>query len=114
MKKLIALLMLTGCCAFAGGGGGDLMEELFGFVADDAGITFRVFSGGCTQKGHFIVSKEGPALLLTRTQHDWCKAYVPMGIPISYTWKEINVNPSDQKVVILNPIKNEVDVSLIE
>jgi hypothetical protein len=100
---------------------GELQETLFGYLADDQGLTVQVYSGGCTAKEHFQFLKSSPdegedkiLLTLVREVPDWCKAFVPRGVSIRYTWKELEIDASDKLVELTNPVRRRIDVSLIQ
>jgi len=82
-------------------------EVLIGFVRDDRGMVFQVYSGGCTDKDDFKIVLDNQAnvttLTLFRINPDYCKALLPFGRYITYTYEELNLRRR-QPVQILNPL----------
>jgi hypothetical protein len=69
-------------------------EALLGLRVSSKGITYYVYSGGCTQKSDFqVYSLESypVQLLLVRTKPDVCKVYVPDGVKIFFRWDEVGL-----------------------
>jgi hypothetical protein len=94
-----------------------VIEELLGVTVSEDGITFQVASYGCTQKGHFSFERKevfealGPMLpafelnhfiTLFRNKADLCKALIPSGISIFYSFEELGVEYG--KFYIENPV----------
>lgn len=74
----------------------DSAETLLGLWVDADGVTFQVRSGGCTQKSDFrIVSRERDPLrlALVRDSADPCKAFVPYGVGITFSFEELGIAP---------------------
>lgn len=77
------------------------LEGILGFHVGPQGISFQVVSGGCTSKDDFQLSRQqartqrGDSLMrvgLLRTgKPDFCEAFYPYGIEISYTWAELGL-----------------------
>lgn len=73
---------------------------------DGQRLNVVVGSNGCTETSSFEVKiKDGePAeLTLTRRTPDLCKALVPEGVTVSWTYAELGLEPG-QPVRVLNPI----------
>ena len=73
----------------------------------DGALVARVDSNGCTQASDFEVSiaDNDPAeITLRRTKQDLCKALVPDGIELRWTYAELGLEPGTP-ARILNPLK---------
>lgn len=73
------------------------VETIFRYAIGSAGIAFQVNSGGCTDKSSFTIQKslEGSEtkLTLVRVVPDYCKARMPGGVIVLYSFEELNLNP---------------------
>lgn len=84
--------------------------ELMGADVSNGIITARVTSNGCTTKD-FIgadVEKTGDkrfSVGFYRERQDYCEAYVPEGVELSWTFEELGI-PQDAAVRIRNDISN--------
>ena len=87
-----------------------LAESLLGVIYSEEGLEFQVISYGCTEKSHFVVQRLNPAsqtisqLLLIRVVPDYCDGYVPFGIRLTYTYKELGLEEDDTSFNLLNPL----------
>lgn len=84
--------------------------ELMGADVANGVVTARVTSNGCTTK-EFIgtdVDKTGDNRFTVgffREREDYCKAYLPDGVALSWTFEELGI-PQDAAVRIRNDIAN--------
>ncbi len=85
------------------------LEPLLGLLRDAHGVTFQVFSGGCTHKEDFAVrhgtSNGETTVGLYRINPDHCLAYYSYGIQLQYSYEELGVDPS-QRFNIVNPVSD--------
>lgn len=66
-------------------------EQLLGFMTSHDQISFQVFSGGCTTKEDFILElreSDPVQMVLKRIKPDYCEAYLPYGVILTYTLAE--------------------------
>jgi hypothetical protein len=73
----------------------------------DGALVARVDSNGCTTAADFAVSvAEGDPvdLTLSRTRPDLCKAIVPEGVELRWTYEDLGLT-SGQVVRIANPLR---------
>ena len=85
-------------------------EALMSAAVDSQGITFQVPTGGCTAKENFgleTVEKTPLTVRLVRLRPDYCKAHLPAGVKIKFTYAEIGAGPildppAQKALVILN------------
>lgn len=115
-----ALLPLLGGCVIYSNEGGEkisivadqgttraeALEAVRKVDFDGQQLNVVVGSNGCTETSSFEVKiKDGdPAeLTLTRRTPDLCKALVPEGVTVSWTYVELGLEPG-QPVRVLNPI----------
>ena len=84
-------------------------EPLLGLLYSADGLEFQVPSTGCTEKSHFVVQRLSmedqisSQLLLIRQVPDYCDAYVPFGIRISYSYEELGLEVGES-FTLLNPL----------
>ena len=101
--KIIALLVLLAPTL----SGADTLEPLFGYLSDLNGITFQVFSGGCTRKEDFAIRKEQAngklRIGLYRTRTDNCFALYSHGIFLDFTYQELGIE-NNEYFRIFNPL----------
>jgi len=80
------------------------LEPLMGFLRDANGISFQVFSGGCTSKEDFSVKEKTAdgiaALALYRLKPDYCSARYPYGVIITFTYQELGIGPGERFSVL--------------
>lgn len=84
----------------------DQTVNLLGMTYDPSGITFQVTSGGCTNKNTLevkILETSPVQLQLVRTKPDFCEAFFPYGVQITYTFEELGLS-SGSKFVISNKV----------
>ncbi|MFA4939400.1 hypothetical protein [Brevundimonas sp.] len=73
----------------------------------DGALVARVDSSGCTQASDFelSVSDTTPAeITLRRTKEDLCKALVPNGVELRWTYADLGLEPGTPARII-NPLK---------
>ena len=98
MKKAILSIFLIGLTLNFAQARSEKTERLLGFQYGPNGITFQVRSGGCTGKNDFdvIVSSTHPkSIRLYRTNPRMCRAWMPFGTKIHYTFKEMGLSRGD-------------------
>ena len=86
------------------------IEPLLGYVNNSEGLTFQVFSGGCTGKDSFYIQFENQdnnqlAIALYRKTPDYCRAYYPYGKLIYFSYEELGIK-TDQRFKISNQIQS--------
>lgn len=86
------------------------VERLIGFRHTDDKLIIRVKSGGCTQKEHFKVEINSgftgmsPVFATVyRLTPDHCKANIPNGIEVEFTFEELGL-PDDTDIIVVNPV----------
>ena len=83
-------------------------EPILGMIYAPGKLEFQVRSTGCTEKDDFVVqrfslpSQTTPQLLLVRTVEDFCDAFVPFGVRISFSYEELGLEGED-RFTVLNP-----------
>ena len=106
MRKLLLLLLSTLIYSLSAHAQGTL-EPLLGFLHDQSGITFQVFSGGCTSKQSFTIENElenkRNLVSLIRTKPDYCKAFFFFGTYVYFNYDELGINRG-QSFEIQNPV----------
>ena len=117
---LVVLPLMGGCIIYSadhgetvtvstadtGAAAGKALEPLSRISLDGQKLTVVVGSNGCTQTSSFEVhiKDASPAeISLVRSQPDLCRAIVPEGVTLSWTYEELGVKPG-QAVKILNPL----------
>ena len=73
----------------------------------DGALVVRVDSNGCTQASDFevAVADNNPVeITLRRTSQDLCKALVPNGVELRWTYADLGLEPGTA-ARILNPLK---------
>ena len=73
----------------------------------DGALVVRVDSNGCTQASDFevAVADNNPVeITLRRTKQDLCKALVPDGVELRWTYADLGLDPGTA-ARILNPLK---------
>ena len=81
---------------------GGTIEKVLGIQVDPEGVTFQVYSGGCTDSESFMVRTYGNdpvRLLLVRFVPDPCEALVPYGTTVHYTWDKLGLENGDSFIV---------------
>lgn len=110
---MLAALALSGC-ATAGvrvsappDSGLSELEPLYRADAGREAITISVASNGCTAKADFAfyVERKGGAVTLAfgRKRIDPCKSFAMGKTDLTFTWRELGVEPRAQ-VFLLNPL----------
>ena len=93
-------------------------EELLGIQYDAKGVTFQVYSSGCTVKTHFeLIMKETSPIVYTlkRVAHaDFCNVWLPYGEKITYTYREMGLLEGS-KFIVSNPLMKRavIDVPVL-
>lgn len=88
-----------------------LAEPILGLNYDEKGIEFQVRSTGCTEKSDFAMQRLSPEsqttsqVLLIRVEPDFCDAWVPFGVRISYSYEELGLEEGEF-FTVLNPLSN--------
>ena len=88
-----------------------LAEPILGVIYHEKGLEFQVQSTGCTEKDHFVMQRLSldsqviSQLLLIRVQPDFCDAYVPFGVRISYSYDELGLE-ENESFTLLNPLSS--------
>ena len=98
MKKAVLSILFIGLTLNFAQARSQKMERLLGFEYGPKGITFQVRSGGCTDKRDFdlVLSNSRPqSVRLYRTNSRMCRAAVPFGTKIHYTFKEIGLSQGE-------------------
>lgn len=73
----------------------------------DGGLVVRVDSNGCTQASDFelaVVDGSPADITVRRTRADLCKALVPDGVELRWTYADLGLEPGTP-TRILNPLK---------
>ena len=82
-------------------------ETLIGYIRDYKLMTFQVFSGGCTKKEDFKLEvnnqRETTYVTLYRLYPDYCKAFIPFGTYVSFTYTELGIS-NRQQLRVTNPL----------
>lgn len=117
----VAAPLLGGCVIYASEGGErDLMVQLAAVDEigeadetvrsahfEDGRLMVRVDSNGCTSAANFevrLVGDRPAALTLERVRPDPCRALVPEGVEVSWTYAELGLEASDS-VRLMNAIR---------
>lgn len=77
-------------------------EAILGVTYNADGITYQVSSGGCTSKENFEVAQLETfpvQLVLNRISPDFCEAYLPYGVTITFTYAELGLTEGTQFVI---------------
>lgn len=116
--------LLSGCVIYSNEGGdrdvgiraagsGDLVQPPLEAVRNarvqDGRLIVRVESNGCTEVSDFAVELTGTAdgwteVTVNRTDPDLCKALVPDGVEVSWSFSELGVEPGTP-LRLLNPTR---------
>lgn len=85
---------------------GPALEAVHAVSFDREGVTARVNSNGCTKKADFktwIQRGPGrPELRFERAVEDRCRALLPSGVDLSWSYPELGLSPQED-VRIANP-----------
>ncbi len=104
MKKWIftVLWMSVGPAAWAE----PAVESLMGHFTTQGGVHIQVYSGGCTWKKQFEVKQEVSDrrvhLTFIRKAVDPCRAYIPYGEILTFSFEELGLKAGDA-IEIQNP-----------
>jgi hypothetical protein len=97
MKNKILALAIG--CASLTAKAEPVMEQLLGHFYTQGGVQIQVTSGGCTWKKHFEVTQEMSEgrILLTfmRKVQDPCRAYIPYGEILTFSFEELGLKTGD-------------------
>lgn len=77
------------------------LEAVFATVATEHGLRVRVRSSGCTDKESFAlrgVGGSGSQIALVRVRPDRCRAYLPTGVTLEWSWSELGVAPGQAQL----------------
>ena len=114
--------LLSGCVVYANDGGEDVTvrmgsetttvaevgaETLRAARFDNGALIARVDSNGCTTASDFAVTiAEGDPtdVTLTRQSPDLCKALVPEGVELRWTYEDLGLETGDV-VRVTNPVR---------
>ncbi len=116
--SLLALASLGGCIIIADGdernirvsaNDHDRSGTVFGAEILLDSVRFRVTSNGCTDKSDFAVSVDPDGndeyeLMLDRVAPDNCRALLPEGTVIEYSFSELGL-PEGAAITIANPVR---------
>lgn len=103
IKKLLISILLFSQISFA-----DhlTLEPLIGHFSTQGGVHIQVYSGGCTYKKQFDakVEMKGDVRVLSfsRRIQDPCRAYLPYGEILSFSFEELGLKGGD-RFEIANP-----------
>ncbi len=117
----VAAPLLGGCVIYASEGGerdvmvqlaavdeiGEADETVRSAHFEDGRLLVRVDSNGCTSAANFevrLVGDRPAALTLERVRPDPCRALVPEGVEVSWTYAELGLEASDS-VRLMNAIR---------
>src|SRR5258708_3897974 len=103
MKNLLVAALMTFSAPILAQSG---PEPILGLTTNLEGITFQVFSGGCSRKVDFQLVQKGASpvqVTLQRNHVDACEAFVPYGTTVKFTWQELGL-PNGTMLTIVNPI----------
>lgn len=117
----VAAPLLGGCVIYASEGGerdvmvqlaavdeiGEADETVRSAHFEDGRLVVRVDSNGCTSAANFevrLVGDRPAALTLKRVRPDPCRALVPEGVEVSWTYAELGLEPGTS-VRLMNAIR---------
>ncbi len=86
-------------------------EEIFGYLPTNNGVLFQVESGGCTQNRDFIFELRRnqffrvTEVTLVRIRPDYCLEYLPMGIKLKFSYKQMGILQGE-KFLVINPLRS--------
>jgi hypothetical protein len=90
MKSILANVAMAAAFSSTALAQSAVMEEVYGFHTDDEGVTFQVYSGGCTAAESFkldvtpSLASDSPTVTLLRVIPDYCRAFFPHGILVKF------------------------------
>lgn len=114
----LAAATLLGGCIIVDADEGDIsaafadennLGTVYGAAVHHDQVIFRVTSNGCTDESSFsteISSRGGDryTVSIDRKRADLCRALVPDGVEVSYSFAELGL-PDGADVTVLNPIR---------
>ena len=84
------------------------LPKLIEAAPNDAGISIRVPTGGCTAKSDFEVTshpvKDAAEITFTRLKQDFCKGNFPNGVSFQFSWSDMHLT-GVTKLIVKNPIE---------
>lgn len=119
---LVALALapaLTGCVIYSGEGGENVVVRVADHVViadaevlraarfEDGALIARVDSNGCTTAASFAVELNGDGPVeatLVRREPDLCKALVPDGVELRWSYADLGLS-AGQAVRVINPVR---------
>ena len=114
--------LLAGCVIYDSTGGDEVsvrvgsqtttaqsapLESLRAIRFEPGAVVVRVDSNGCTQASDFaveVVDDQTAELTFTRESADLCKALVPDGVELRWTYEELGLK-SGETAVVQNPVR---------
>lgn len=113
MKSLLSVLFVFICSSAQADIGNYYMKEsTMGYMTRPDAVYFQLTSGGCTHKEDFKVEVENQAdikqVTLYRIRPDDCRAFLPVGVIIPFSYKELGLKSGDHFF-----IGNSVQVSTV-
>ena len=76
------------------------VEPLYSAMVTAGGLHVTAPSNGCTSKASFAVTHDaqggGAVVYLVRSRPDLCRAYLPAGVSLDFTWQDLGLAPGDQ------------------
>ena len=105
LRIIVLSILLTTQAVFASE---PRIETLIGFVQDQHGFVFQVYTGGCTSKDDFrlnaVQNDEGVMeMSLFRIRPDFCKGMFRFGKFVRYSYYELKLQ-NTETFEIMNPI----------
>ncbi len=95
---------------FSGIAGAEDLASLMGMIYNGKGVTIQVPSGGCTGKGSFKfvhLETDPVQLKIVVVKPDFCEAYLPYGVTLTYTYAEMGFRSGDS-FTVMNKIGSDV------
>lgn len=114
----LAAIALLGGCIIVDADEGDISASVtddsrvgtvFAAAVHQNRVSFRVTSNGCTDKTYFdtdVDERSGDRFIVSidRTKRDMCRAFLPEGVELSYSFAELGL-PDGADVTILNRVR---------
>lgn len=114
----VAAALLLGGCVYIGAGVGSgnwgahgdfAGEPIFSAEVSKDALIVRVASNGCTKAESFDVdvdkrASEHYVVQVDRKKPDLCKAYLPDGVSLTFTFEELEI-PAGALVRLANPLR---------
>lgn len=109
MKKVILMLVTMYSVLASAEAQQPRLEPLYGFLQNQGGVVFQVFSGGCTSKQSFsvdtVVENGVLQVSLNRQIPDYCRAFFFYGTTVYFTYEELGIQPG-QRFEIQNNLRS--------